>query len=157
MRHAIMAFATVLIFATVAGAGIAFVMSPVWATPPSRWRWVAEIAWLGEDGTPIRVAVTERQRDAWTWLPERILGYIFVRRNPATGEIVALSEMTKYGTQVKYDNALRMFDDPCRPTWHFDLDGKCVADPVYSDLLKLDVQVRDGSVYIVHKLPRWGD
>ena len=157
MRQAIIGIVSVLVVASVAGVSTAFLMTPVRVTCRSPWVWVAEVGSIPEDGTPIRVTVVERQRDAWTWMPERKLGYVFLRRVPETDEVVALSQLTWYGAIVRYDAAIRMFDDPCRLDWHFDLDGKCLADPGWSDLLKLEVQIRDGSVYIAHKLPRWGD
>jgi len=148
-------FVIALVIIPLAGAASAFLFTPVRASSDSLWIWVADLGRLPEDGTPVRTAVTQHQRDVWTWQSERTLGYIFLRRVPETGDVVALSEITQYGTRVKYDCSGRRFEDPCRLDWHFDLDGKCLPDPGRSDLQKSEVQVRDGSVYIVHK--HWGD
>ena len=148
-------FVIALIVVPFAVASSAFVFTPVRAGAQSPWIWVADVSKLPEDGTPVRVAALERHRDAWTWQPERNLGYVFLRRVPGTRNVVALSDITRYGTRIGYNDASRQFDDPCLIDWHFDLDGQCLPDPDRSGLLKLEVQIRDGSVYIVHK--HWGD
>ena len=157
MRQATIGIVSALVLACVAGASSAFLMTPVRAVPRSPWVRVADVRSLPEDGTPIRMAVVEHRRDAWTSLPDQKLGFVFLRRMPATGDVVALSDVTRHGSRVSFNGATRLFDDCCWRDWHFDLDGRCLPDPGLSDLVKLDVQVRDGSVYIANKLPRWGD
>jgi hypothetical protein len=157
MRQTICGVITVVIVGTIGVAGSAFLLTPVLAEAPSRWIWVAELDSLPLDGTPIRVPVTRVERDAWILKRDRSLGHVYLRRVRENESVVAVTSITGYGAAVEYDVETRLFHD--RRCWgfRFDLDGKCVDPCPHSNLLKLDVQVRDGNVYIVHKLPRWGD
>ena len=102
----------------------------------------------------VRVPVAIADRDAWTRRPDRWLGNVFLRRLPGTDEVVALRSVTRYGSTIEYDRDTRQFHD--RRCWgfHFGMDGKCGEANPHSDLLKLDVQIRDGKVYVNWEFPR---
>jgi hypothetical protein len=148
MKKAFIKIAIMLICAIVASVGFAFLLTPAQLSPPSPWVWFAEIGTLPEDGTPVHVKVAIPERDAWTRHLDRVLGRVFLRRVPGTDAVVALHSITRYGSSVEYDVEAGLFHD--RRCWgfRFDMDGKCVDPHPHSDLLKLDVQICEGRVYI---------
>jgi len=151
------ALACSLLIALIGGVGGAFLLTPVRAGTPSPWLHVADLAPLPEDGTPVLVAVAKPMYDAWTRLPDRVLGSIYLRRSLPTDEIIALSTWNEWGARVEYDSEKRIFRD--RRCWsgRFTADGRNLDIGPQHDLVRFDVRVIGQNVYINCKHPAWGE
>src|SRR5688572_7568669 len=91
MRNTVMNFAALLLgslpFIMLAAVGVAFLTPSAYPSPP--WAHVGQFADLPPDGTPVRVTVKHQQRDAWSRLPDRLVGFAYLRRLPS-GVVLAL-------------------------------------------------------------------
>lgn len=67
---------------------------------------------------------------------------------------MALQSLTRYGSTIDYDREACVFQDRRCWNFRFDMEGKCVEPHRHSDLVKLDVRIRDGKVYINWDIPR---
>jgi hypothetical protein len=67
------------------------------------------------------VPVLSPERDAWTPLPDRLLGHLFVRRLPNDRVQALRAEYGVFLISVAFDEAGRVFRSRCRRAT-FDLD-----------------------------------
>ena len=104
--------------------GVAFLTGSALAARKADWVNVGSHASLPDDGTPELVIVRVTRTDAWTRLPDEVIGRVWLRRVPDTAEVVALHHYhLRSGAGVVFDDAKRVFRSQC---WdlEFDLDGK---------------------------------
>lgn len=136
------------------GPGVLYVIDPLRRRPPGPGSAAVPVARLGEvpelstaaSGEPLRAAVVQRGvRDAWSKLDEATQGSVWLHRR---GErVTCFSTVCPHaGCGVDYDPAKRCFVCPCH-TSSFDLDGNRLSGPSPRGLDRLEVEVRDGTVY----------
>jgi len=81
---------TVAFVAGSAATGAAFLFSPATTPDASPWVRVIDLASLPADGRPQRYGLSVEQRDAWTRLPDRFLGFVYLRRTRDSQGVIAL-------------------------------------------------------------------
>ena len=138
-----------LAFAVPFGVGLA----GIWRTPAlsERAEWVAvtTLDSLPAEGVPHRFPVSVPQFDAWNRLPDRVVGFVFLRRAGGMEEVLGLRTTYHMGCIVKYNASARRFEVPCRKDVWFDLDGRrlhSVAE--WGDLPSVRTEVRGDVVYV---------
>lgn len=156
MRATYMKIAIVLLalvpLGTLGLASAAF-LAPHREPAPGPWFKVATLGDLREDGEPIRAMITVPAHDAWAQLPDRFIGYVFVRRLPGDAAVVALrAEHHPFlHIAVNYDATKRLFHSTC---WNlsFDLDGKEIMTddlpPVGHEIERLPVHLDGADIWV---------
>ena len=156
MRQPIVQLAAVLTgclpFALVTVVGTAFLSSTASGRNASPWLRVAQLADLPATGVPVRVPVKLPQRDAWSRLPDRVLGYVYLRRLP-DGRVSALraDHHEVYHIPVAFDADAQNYRSMC---WllRFDLDGREIVDGarmVVGDRMEaVPVQISGEAVFV---------
>ncbi len=118
-------------FLFVGSVGLAFVASPLTERPDSVSEWLAvgPVSQVPEDGDPVVFGIAAPRHDAWVRLRDRVVGYVYARRDPATHEIKVLAPFHgRLGAAVEYDSSAKRFQSRCyRETW-FDLDGAPIGN-----------------------------
>lgn len=109
-------------------------------------------------GVPECFVLTGTRSDAWNTLPNETIGTIFlVRKND--GGLTAFQAICPHqGCDVSYLQAECRFFCPCHKA-NFQADGSRVkgdSGPVCRDLDALEVEVRDGEVWVDYKKFRTG-
>src|SRR5690349_13003942 len=79
-----------LFVSLISAPSIAFLTDGARQPPESSWLRVVDLGSLPGDGQPMRFPILEPRRDAWNRLPDKLLGYVFLRRLPGCGQISAL-------------------------------------------------------------------
>jgi hypothetical protein len=92
--------------------------------------------------------VVVQERDAWIVRPDRRVGNVFVRMDPASGQGVVFDAITRYGAGIEWDSADRVYRE--RRCWDFvfDLNGKCKQAPGTYDLIQVQAVTKNGAVFI---------
>jgi hypothetical protein len=143
-------------FVVVSAVGTAFLSRTPTEPAHSTWVCVGQLAHLPDDGTPVRVAVQVPQRDAWTRLPDRKLGFVFLRRLPGGGVMALRAEHHQgFRIPVVYDPSQRSFRSTC---WlvRFTLDGREIADDgalIGDTMQAVPVRVSDQAVFVRYEPP----
>jgi menaquinol-cytochrome c reductase iron-sulfur subunit len=110
----------------------------------------ANLSELPTDGTPERFTLRADIVDAWTLYRNRVLGSIYLRLMP-NGQVIAFNDTcTHLGCKVDYQAADKRFFCPCHQS-AFALDGKKQNDTPPRDLDTLEVDVREGVVWVKYQ------
>ena len=127
--------------------GIATFLNPLrQKTEAGRFRRLASLDMLPEDGTPQAVAVVARRADAWNCFPNEPVGGVFLRRTGGN-QVEALSIVCPHaGCTVQFQAEAEKFLCPCHGAG-FDLSGKRLEKDSHSprDLDALEVEIRNGT------------
>lgn len=109
---------------------------------------VGRLETLPSDGTPMYVKVINDRTDAWTYLPQRPIGAVFLRRNP-DDSVTAFNVICPHaGCAVDFNPSSHSFICPCHNS-SFDAEGKRgETSPSARDMDKLTAVVRDGDVWV---------
>src|SRR5882672_3559368 len=100
---------------------VAFVTSPMRQESRSPWLFVANVADLPVDGQPRAMPVLVPDRDAWTRLPDRVVGWVFVRRVSGVDQVLVLEpHHGPLRVGVNYDEQAKVFQSCWRV--RFDLE-----------------------------------
>jgi menaquinol-cytochrome c reductase iron-sulfur subunit len=109
-------------------------------------------------GVPESFTITGTRKDAWNTLENQTIGSVFLVRDEA-GKLRAFqSKCPHQGCDVSYLATEKRFFCPCHNA-NFQADGARVKGdegPVCRDLDSLDVEVRDGAVWVDYKTFRTG-
>ncbi len=125
---------------------------PMKEDPPTMRR-VATRDALHADGTPIQVPVIADLKDIWTVEPNQPIGAVYLRKNPATGEIECLNAICPHaGCFVAYSAERKVFQCPCHNS-AFKTDGtRILPSPSPRDMDRLDVDPtkleKEGEVWV---------
>lgn len=137
------------------GAGFIFLRGPVRQESPVGWVAVASLSSLRNDGSPQPHVVRVPQFDAWTRLPDCVIGGVFVRRLPGTRQVIALraDHHRSLHIPVIYDETARLFRSSCwQVQVEFDLDGQEIErigeSRMGDELQKLPVRIADDVVWV---------
>lgn len=138
--------------AVVATPGLGLMGSPAVVDPrPERPGAASSDGWFRwgpltslHEGEPVQAVIRGDEVDAWSVAPDRRLGAVWLVR---TGDAVrAMSaECPHVGCQV--ESTGRAFRCPCHVS-DFDLQGRCLTGPSPRGLDPIDVQVREGVVWV---------
>lgn len=110
----------------------------------------ANLTELPADGTPERFTLRSDVHDAWTIYRNRVLGSIYLRLMP-NGQVIAFNDTcTHLGCKVDYQAANSQFFCPCHQS-AFDLDGNKKNPTPPRNLDSLEVDVREGKVYVKYQ------
>ena len=102
---------------------------------------------LPTDGTPIRVTLKSDIADAWTIYRDRVIGSVYLRLMP-NGQVLAFNDTcTHLGCKVDYQPAEKRYFCPCHQS-AFGLDGARQNKTPPRDLDSLDVEIKDGVVWV---------
>lgn len=104
---------------------------------------------LPADGSPRAFKVVADLQDFWNKFPNSEIGSVFLRREPANGEVVCLNSRCPHlGCTVSYDGAEQHFFCPCHES-AFDVEGKRANDVPPRDMDPLECKVdADGMVLV---------
>src|SRR5438128_2400425 len=80
----------IVVWLVPAAVGFAFLLTPVRPHEPVFLR-ITPLASVSDDGVPRTFPVFVQERDAWTTLPQRQIGRVFLRRAPGSSEVSAIS------------------------------------------------------------------
>lgn len=107
------------------GIGVAVALNPLGRHPPDEDEWVAvaSLRDLPMSSAPRRVPVLVTRRDAWTTLPDRLVGEVFLRRT-GEHEVAVLRTTYRLCTSVEFNPATQEFEVPCWSGIHFDMTGR---------------------------------
>ncbi len=109
---------------------------------------VASLDALPENGVPQQFTVTADFVDAWTALPNRPLGAVYLHRVPGTDEVQAFNVICPHlGCSVEYRSNDEEYYFPCHES-AFKLDGSRKNSIPPRGLDSLEVAVRDGNVWV---------
>ena len=110
----------------------------------------ANVSALPADGTPERFVLRADIHDAWTLYRNRVLGSIYLRLMP-NGQVIAFNDTcTHLGCKVDYQAANKRFFCPCHHS-AFDLEGKRQNQTPPRDMDDLQVDIRDGEVFVKYQ------
>jgi hypothetical protein len=145
----------VLPFAMLIFVGVRLLDSSCRPTSASEWYRVADTSSLG-DGSPLHLKVRAESCDAWTRHPDRILGEVFVLRNPQDDGLIAFraDHHPTLRIPVVYDASTRRFRSKC---WRveFGLDGKetMVGDRplINAELERVPISLVGTDVWVQYK------
>lgn len=117
----------------------------------ANWIRVTSLDSVPADGLPVRFPLEARQRDAWTVYPRQPIGAVYLRRIGTESTPRAFTdECPHLGCSVAFKDNLNTFQCPCHnSTWK--LDGSRINPetcPSPRDLDELDVEIREGDVYV---------
>ncbi len=108
------------------------------------------ISQLPADGTPERFVLKADIHDAWSLYRNRVLGSIYLRLMP-NGQVIAFNDTcTHLGCKVDYQAANKRFFCPCHHS-AFDLEGKRQNQTPPRDMDDLQVDIRDGEVFVKYQ------
>jgi menaquinol-cytochrome c reductase iron-sulfur subunit len=133
-RSVLVAFfaGTIGLFLAVAplAAGLATFLHPLAKRKPEKGEGkrlrVGTIDGVPSDGTPVQVPVIADLTDAWNREPNQPIGAVYLRKDPATGELSCFNAICPHaGCFVGYDEGRRVFQCPCH-TSAFQLDGEVI-------------------------------
>jgi hypothetical protein len=133
--------------------GWAFLLTPAHRDLEPRWSHVTRLSSVPDDNVPHLFRVTTPHTDAWTRYPDRVQGYVFLRRPPAASTVYALRAYhhSRFRIPVVYDEELHLFQSTC---WlvQFDLDGKLLEPeklrPLTDDIQSLNVMIQGGEIFV---------
>ncbi len=117
----------------------------------ANWIRVTSLDSVPADGQPARYPLEDRQRDAWTVYPRQPVGAVYLRRADSESTPRAFTdECPHLGCSVAFKNSLSRFQCPCHnSTWKLNgtrIDPERCPSP--RDLDELQVEIRDGDVYV---------
>ena len=102
---------------------------------------------LPSDGTPQQVTVQSDKQDAWNYYPRQRIGTIWIRKS-TDGQIIAYSAICPHlGCSVEYRSTNKDFFCPCHNS-NFDLAGERLNQIPPRPLDRLDVETRDGKIWV---------
>jgi hypothetical protein len=140
-----------LLAAIPVGLGTVFLLDPLREDTPTEWARVAELTSIPDDGIPHRFPVYVSKRDAWTRLPDRVIGSVYLTRSARADSVTALraTHHSKLFIPVEYDARDGVFESVC---WNvrFSTSGVCLDNKDgMEDLESLRTRVVDGIVLVV--------
>ena len=143
-------------FAVPVAAGLATVLDTRSKHIQPEWVAVSTLRALPEDGVPQLVPVRVSRFDAWSRMPDDVVGHVFLRRVNKTTEVRALSALYQGGT-VEYDTQMGVFNVPC---WNVqcDIDGRRLHTVrEWGDMQPVRTLVRGDvvCVNVVDAIPKW--
>ncbi|MBI1312550.1 Rieske 2Fe-2S domain-containing protein [bacterium] len=104
---------------------------------------------LPDDGTPQRVTVRADIVNVWNKSPNQPIGSVWLRK--IEGQVIAFNTICPHlGCAVDHRPAEGDFYCPCH-TSAFDLDGERINDIPPRGMDSLDVDVRDGQVWVKYE------
>jgi Rieske Fe-S protein len=104
---------------------------------------------LPADGSPVRFVLRADIKDAWTIYRDRVLGSVYLRQ--INGQVIAFNDTCPHlGCKVDYQPADGQFFCPCHQS-AFDLEGKRKNPTPPRNMDDLQVEVRDGTVYVKYQ------
>ena len=110
----------------------------------------ADLSELPSDGSPVRFTLRSDTVDAWTLYRNRVLGSVYLRLMP-NGQVIAFNDTCPHlGCKVDYQAADSRFFCPCHQS-AFALDGKKLNETPPRDLDDLQVETRDGAVWVKYQ------
>lgn len=119
---------------------------------PTSWICVGSLASMPDDGLPHRFPLVVEKRDAWTTMPEHVLGHVFVLREQRSNRLIVLPEVTRFGARIQFDQEDQVFRERCWGT-KYAATGKCLNTPPHpGDIQQLETKTTESSVFV--KLPR---
>ena len=126
----------------------AFLTAPFMGTPDD-WHFLTPLASIPDDGVPRLFVVYADDHDAWVRNKERIVGRVFLVRQPGATEVQAFHAISRRGMSIHYDGAAKRFEQACWSVF-FSLDGKPLreSDRGIDDMVAVPVTQRGGSVCI---------
>jgi nitrite reductase/ring-hydroxylating ferredoxin subunit len=106
------------------------------------------------EGKPQKVSIVDDKKDAWTTLPQQKIGSLFLRRVgdvvqafhslcPHAGCMVQVGIKENPKTKVEEE----LFYCPCHAAY-FDLDGNRLDAVAPRDMDSLEVEIKDGRVFV---------
>ena len=141
-------------FAFIGVVGFAFLDSSASARTVPRWLTVSPISKIPIDGEPVLLPVWAPHWDAWTRLPDQIVGHIFARRDSVTNEIQVLSAYHhgQFKVPVEYDHNSRCYRSRCFIV-QFNLDGRVIPDPntrspEFEKLQEIPTRIADNILFV---------
>jgi menaquinol-cytochrome c reductase iron-sulfur subunit len=112
---------------------------------------VAELDEVPADGVPRQFKVAADQSDAWNFYPNEPLGAVYLRRVADADKPEAVTATCPHlGCFVDFYPAAGTYKCPCHDS-SFEADGKRINPetcPAARDLDSLEVEVRDGTVWV---------
>ncbi len=140
-------------FALTTAVAFAFLTTDGRGPRVSPWLPVTNQSSLPEDGQPRLFPVFTPRRDAWTQLPDEVVGHVYLRRLPGEGRVLALrpEHHDQLRISVVYDETQKVFRSRC---WslRFDLDGQELDRPgqarVGHMMPSVPVRCQDGQVFV---------
>lgn len=133
--------------------GVAFLLTPE-PTQPT-WHAIARVADVPDDGHPVRLPVVSATYDAWSRLPERRIGAVFVRKLPGVDRFRILEPRhSRLSIAVVYDPEISRFKSCCR-VLQFNLDGEVITTDrvtpgLFENMRSVPHQVLDGELLVQH-------
>ena len=136
-------------------AGATFFLDPILRRPKSAigldgFLRAANVSELPPTGTPERFTLRADIHDAWTLYRNRVLGSVYLRLMP-NGQVIAFNDTcTHLGCKVDYQASNKRFFCPCHQSV-FDMDGKKQNQTPPRDMDSLEVEIRDGEVFVKYQ------
>jgi hypothetical protein len=113
-----------LLAVTPVGLGTVFLLDPLHKDTPPEWARVAELTSIPDDGIPHRFPVYVSQHDAWTRLPDRVIGRVYLTRSARATRVTALrAAHSKLLMPVVYDARDGVFESVCLKNVRFSTSG----------------------------------
>ena len=133
-------------------AGVAFFLDPILRKKKGDaggFLRAANLAELPVDGTPLQFTLRADIKDAWTMYRNRVLGSVYLRL--INGQVLAFNDTCPHlGCKVNYQAANLRFFCPCHQS-AFDLNGKKTNETPPRDMDDLEVEIRDGAVWVKYQ------
>jgi menaquinol-cytochrome c reductase iron-sulfur subunit len=115
-------------------------------------RRVASLATVPTDGTPVQVPVIADLKDIWTVEPDQPIGAVYLRKTKdkdGKETVECFNAICPHaGCFVAYSAERKLYQCPCH-TSSFTTDGaRILPSPSPRDMDPLDVEVKDGEVWV---------
>jgi Rieske Fe-S protein len=130
-------------------AGVAScVVGPIARSSGQEWVAVTTLESLSADSVPRRFPIAVPRFDAWSRLPDEVIGSVHLRRTETPSQVLALCTTNHSGCPVEFNAEKRVFEDPCwKGRW--DVDGRPLPSaPDWGDLHPVRTVLRGGAVYV---------
>jgi hypothetical protein len=147
-RKACLAGATLTVACAVPLAiGMAAMLDPIGRDKPPEWVAVTTLHALPVDSAPQRVPVSMPHFDAWTKLPDQVVGHVFLDRHG--DRMVTAFKATYLGAPLEFDPGTNQFWTPCWKGVRFDIAGRRLP-PVdqRGDLRQVRLDLDGDSVHV---------
>ncbi|HUF63454.1 MAG TPA: Rieske 2Fe-2S domain-containing protein [Verrucomicrobiales bacterium] len=130
-------------------AGIAVFTDPLRRGPAAGgWTRITALEAVPADGRPKKFQVIADRLDAWNRYPSVPIGFIYLRRTGENDVAAFNASCPHAGCAVDFRDGDNSFFCPCHRS-HFAADGAVVQpSPAARGLDELDVQLRDGAIWV---------